>query len=63
VVWLYFRSSLSFRDIEELMGSRGIVVTYKTIRQCPLRFGQQYDNELRRRQPRRTTNGISTRSC
>jgi putative transposase len=53
VVWLYFRFSLSFRDIEELMGSRGIVVTYETIRQWTLRFGQQYAAELRRRQPRR----------
>jgi putative transposase len=53
VVWLYFRFSLSFRDIEELVASRGIVVTYETIRQWTLRFGQQYANELRRRQPRR----------
>jgi putative transposase len=53
VVWLYFRFSLSFRDIEELMASRGIVVTYETIRQWTLRFGQQCAAELRRRQPRR----------
>ncbi len=53
MVWLYFRFSLSFRDIEELMASRGIVVTYETIRQWTLRFGQQYAAELRRRQPRR----------
>jgi len=25
VVWLYFRFALSFRDIEELMASRGII--------------------------------------
>lgn len=31
-VWFYFRFSLSFRDIEELMASRGIIVTYETIR-------------------------------
>ena len=53
VVWLYFRFSLSFRDIEELMASRGVIVTYETIRQWTLRFGQQFANELRRRQPRR----------
>jgi putative transposase len=52
-VWLYFRFSLSFRDIEELMASRGIIVTYKTIRQWTLKFGQGYANELRRRQPQR----------
>lgn len=53
VVWLYFRFSLSFRDIEELMASRGIFVTYETIRQWTLKFGQTYANRLRRRQPRR----------
>ena len=53
VVWLYFRFSLSFRDIEELMASRGIFVTYETIRQWTLKFGQTYANMLRRRQPRR----------
>ena len=53
VVWLYFRFSLSFRDIEELMASRGITVTYETIRQWTLKFGQRYASALRRRQPQR----------
>jgi putative transposase len=30
-VWLYFRFSLSFRDVEELLAQRGIVVTYETV--------------------------------
>ncbi|MET3120092.1 hypothetical protein AAKU64_004340 [Undibacterium sp. GrIS 1.8] len=53
VGWLYFRFALSFRDIEELMASRGIIVTYETIRQWTLKFGPGYANELRRRQPQR----------
>ena len=40
VVLLYFWFSLSFRDLEELMASRGIVVCYETIRQWTLKFGQ-----------------------
>ena len=32
-VWLYHRFSLSFRDVEELLAKRGIVVSYETIRQ------------------------------
>jgi putative transposase len=32
-VWLYFRFTLSFRDIEELLATRGIVVTYEAVRQ------------------------------
>ncbi len=52
-VWLYFRFTLSFRDIEELMAYRGVIVTYEAIRQWTLKFGQDYANTLRRRQPRR----------
>jgi putative transposase len=48
-VWLYFRFSLSYRDVEELLAERGIVVTYETVRQWCLKFGQQYANQLRRR--------------
>ncbi|MCP3665201.1 MAG: IS6 family transposase, partial [Gammaproteobacteria bacterium] len=32
-VWLYFRFTLSFRDIEELLAARNITVSYETIRQ------------------------------
>jgi len=51
-VWLYFRFSLSFRDVEELLVQRGIVVTYETVRQWCLKFGQLYAHELRHRRPR-----------
>jgi transposase-like protein len=40
------------RDVEELLAQRGIVVTYETVRQWCLKFGQTYANELRRRRPR-----------
>ncbi len=32
-VWLYFRFALSYRDVEELLAERGVVVSYETIRQ------------------------------
>ena len=51
-VWRYFRFTLSFRDIEELLAARGILVTYETIRQWCLKFGQPFANEVRRRLPR-----------
>lgn len=50
-VRLYFRFSLSFRDIEELMTERGVVLTYETVRQWCLKFEQTYANELKRRRP------------
>ncbi|GHO87605.1 IS6 family transposase [Dictyobacter formicarum] len=51
-VWLYFRFSLSFRDVEELLAQRGIIVTYETVCQWCLKFGQTYANELRHRRLR-----------
>jgi len=51
-VWLYFRFSLSYRDVEELMAARGIIVTYETIRHWCRKFGQQYANQLCRRRAR-----------
>jgi putative transposase len=48
-VWLYFRFSLSFRDVEEVMRMRGITLTYQTVRQWCLKFGQTYANGLRRK--------------
>jgi len=51
-VWLYFRFALSYRDVEELLAERGVIVTYETIRQWCRKFGQEYANELRRRRPR-----------
>src|SRR4051794_21017842 len=51
-VWLYFRFALSYRDVEELLAERGVIVTYETIRQWCQKFGQGYANELRRRRPR-----------
>jgi putative transposase len=51
-VWLYFRFSLSFREVEELMLVRGVGVSYETIRRWCAKFGQAYANQLRRRRPR-----------
>jgi putative transposase len=51
-VWLYFRFPLSFREVEELMLERGVTVSYETVRRWCGKFGQQYANALRRRQPR-----------
>src|SRR6516225_11567889 len=51
-VWLYHRVPLSFREVEELMLVRGVIVTHETIRQWCAKFGPVYAAGLRRRQPR-----------
>jgi putative transposase len=51
-VWLYSRFCLSYRDVEELLFVRGIIVTDEAIRRWCRRFGQSYANQLCRRRPR-----------
>ncbi len=45
-VWLYYRFALSYRDVEELLAERGVIVTYETIRRWSWKFGQTYANAL-----------------
>src|SRR6266545_4115380 len=60
-VWLYFRFCLSFRDVEELLFERGVIVTSEVIRKWCRKFGQHYATQLRRRRPGPATNGTSVR--
>jgi putative transposase len=51
-VWLYFRFSLSYRDVQEMMAERGVIVSHEAVRYWGRKFGQAYANQLRRRRPR-----------
>jgi putative transposase len=51
-VWLYYRFTLSYRDVQELLMERGIIVSHEAIRGWCQKFGQDYANRLRRRRPR-----------
>src|SRR6266571_3310441 len=51
-VWLYFRFSLSLRDVEEMMNERGVKVTYETVREWCLKFGGAYAKRVRAYSPR-----------
>ena len=46
------RFCLSFRDAEDLLAQRGIIVSYETIRQWCQTFGPEYARTLRRRRGR-----------
>jgi transposase-like protein len=48
-VWLYFRFTLSLRDVEEMLAQRGIEVSYETVRCWTLKFGAKIAANLRRR--------------
>ena len=51
-VWLYFRFALSFRAVEEMLAMRGVSLSYETVREWCLKFGQTYANGLRHKSPR-----------
>ena len=51
-VWLYHRFCLSFREVEELLAERGIIVSYETVRQWCQKFGPAYARKLKKRQGR-----------
>jgi len=48
-VWLYFRFTMSYQDVEDLLAERGIDVTYETVRLWVLKFGQAYARRIRKR--------------
>jgi putative transposase len=50
-VWLYFRFTLSLRDVEELLAHRGIDVSYETIRCWTIKFGPQIAANLKAKRP------------
>lgn len=50
-VWLYYRFTLSFREIELPMAVRGVEVSYETIRAWCVRFGSEHARRLRPREP------------
>jgi putative transposase len=50
-VWLYLRFTLSFRDIQDLLAERGIIVSHETIRRWVAHFGPLYARRLRSMRP------------
>src|ERR1019366_10083290 len=51
-IWLYVRFTLSFRDVEDLLAERGIVVSYETVRRWVNHFGPKIAADLRKRRPK-----------
>ena len=54
-VWPDLRFSLSFRDMEDFLLERAIMVSYETIRRSVHHFGPIISGDLRKRRPRAHT--------
>ena len=52
VVWLYHRFMLSLRDVSELLLARGIILSYETIREWEIKFGNVFANKIKRAEHR-----------
>ena len=48
-VWLSYRFTLSYRDVEEMLTQRGIQVSYEAVRYGCRKFEQAFANAIRRR--------------
>src|SRR5271163_2638161 len=51
-IWLYLRFTLSFRDVEDLLAERGVVVSYETVRRWVNHLGPMIAAHLRKRRPK-----------
>lgn len=51
-VWAYHRFPMSLRDVEDLLATRGVVVSYETIRAWAAKFGSKYARVIRRDHPK-----------
>jgi hypothetical protein len=57
-VWLYLRFTLSYRDVEDLLAERGLIVSNEAIRRWVLKFGPAIARNLRAIRPKAYTRGI-----
>src|SRR5215472_7216579 len=54
-VWLYLRFTLSYRDVEDLLAERGLIVSNESIRRWVLKFGPAIAKNLRAIRPKAYT--------
>src|ERR1700756_4933397 len=54
-VWLYLRFTLSYRDVEDLLAERGLIVSNEAIRRWVLKFGPGIASNLRKSRSQRYT--------
>ena len=49
-VWMYHRFNLSYRDIQEELAFRGIIVSHESIRSWCLKFSRHFKEVIRKRE-------------
>jgi putative transposase len=54
-IWLYLRITLSYRDVEDLLAERGLIVSNEAIRRWVLKFGPVIAKNLGKSRPQSYT--------
>ena len=49
-VWLYHRFNHSYRDIQEQLAFRGIILSHETVREWCLKFADHFKNVIKKRE-------------
>jgi putative transposase len=53
-IWMYHRFNTSYRDIEEMLRYRGILVSYETVRTWSNKFGKSFADVIKKKEPKPT---------
>ena len=53
-IWIYHRFNVSYRDVEEILRYRGIMVSYESIRSWCNTFSKDFANVIKKKEPNPT---------
>ena len=53
-IWIYHRFNTSYRDIEEILRYRGILVSYETVITWSNKFGKSFADAIKKKEPKPT---------
>ena len=53
-IWVYHRFNTSYRDVEEMLRYRGILVSYETVRAWSNKFGKSFAYVIKKKEPKPT---------
>ena len=53
-IWMYHRFNTSYRDIEEMLRYRGILLSYETVRTWSNKFGKSFADVIKKKEPKPT---------
>jgi putative transposase len=53
-IWIYHRFNTSYRDVDEMLRYRGILVSYETVMAWSIKFGKAFAYVIKKKEPKPT---------